>query len=97
MGADEDKIEPMDSKIKTTIQAIIQDFYEYYHAAAVLLFHCDSGDDKQAKRNACFKRWFGDGQFRELYLREEAVIAVYDKTGNSYSNIPLKNIYATLK
>ncbi len=44
-----------------------------------MLFHCDSDDGKQEKRNNCFTRWYNSSEL-PIFM-EDTVIIVYDETG----------------
>ena len=62
------KSSPSDIKLKETIMAIIEAFF--ISNPYILLYICETGDDKQAARNRLFVRWFNDAKHqKEYYFR----------------------------
>ena len=47
-----------DPRISTTVCKIVEDYFATYGTDKVLLFHCDSDDEKQHCRNKLFDSWF---------------------------------------
>ena len=50
------KNSPNDSKVKATIQCIIEEFF--LTNPDILLYQCETGDSRQAMRARLFTRWF---------------------------------------
>lgn len=50
------KQSPRDKKLRDTIIAIVEDFFESNNE--VMLYICETGDGKQAMRNRLFNYWF---------------------------------------
>lgn len=70
---------PNDEKLKATIFRIIEAFFAAN--PDILLYICDSGDDKQELRSRLFVRWFNTYAGREAYVME-AVEIQEDDTKN---------------
>ena len=71
------KNSPNDSKVKKTIQCIIEEFF--LTNPAILLYQCETGDSRQAMRARLFTRWFNEFDKRDRFcvkisiLRDEEV------------------------
>ena len=50
------KASPNDSKVRDTVLSLIESFFE--NNPDILLYQCESGDNKQASRDRLFLRWF---------------------------------------
>ena len=61
---------PLDMKLKQTIFAIIEEFFEQNND--VMLYVTATGDGKQEFRNRLFVRWFNTYEHRELYYIQTA-------------------------
>ena len=59
---------PNDSELRKTIFCIIEDFFKAN--PEILLYLCETGDDKQASRNRLFVRWFKEYARKHLYYFE---------------------------
>lgn len=59
------KKSPKDSKVRETIVAIVEDFFN--NNENVLLYICETGDDKQAMRNRLFQYWFSSYINKNLF------------------------------
>ena len=57
---------PRDSKVRDTVIAIIDNFFETN--AVALLYICETGDRKQALRNRLFESWFAYANDKEQYV-----------------------------
>ncbi len=57
---------PRDIKVRDTIIAIIDNFFEINEVA--LLYICETGDRKQAMRNRLFESWFAYANDNEQYV-----------------------------
>ena len=62
---------PNDPKVKATIQCIIVEFF--LTNPNILLYQCETGDNRQAMRARLFKRWFNDYVFAERYYVKVSV------------------------
>ena len=63
---------PNDTKVKATIQCIIEEFF--LTNPNILLYQCETGDNRQAMRARLFKRWFSDYEFAERYCVKVSVL-----------------------
>lgn len=62
---------PRDTKLRLTIFAIIEEFFEV-NGRDTMLYLAETGDRKQAYRNRLFVRWFNIYEKRELYIMKTA-------------------------
>lgn len=74
----EGKKSPRDNKVRTTILAIIGEFFAKNEAA--LLYICETGDGMQKMRNRLFHFWFGVYAEHDEFLFLPQV--VYDEEDN---------------
>ncbi len=66
------KSSPRDTKIRTTIILIIEEFFR--SNPDILLYFCDTADNQQAQRSRLFLYWFNVyGQQKEYYTRTEMI------------------------
>ncbi len=86
--------EPIDIKVKNTIFEIIGCFFEDKGQDKILIFYCDDGDGKKAKRFLCFDRWYKYSPFITNYFKhdEEIVIIYPDDNGNQMTDIDYLSI-----
>ena len=69
---------PRDSKVRDTILAIVQEFFEKNQAG--LLYICETGDGMQKMRNRLFKYWFSlYGESDDYYFQP---MTIYDEEEN---------------
>jgi len=59
------KSSPNDPKLKDVILRVIDEFFE--QNPDILLYVCETGDDKQAARNRLFARWFRETEQSTKY------------------------------
>ena len=69
---------PRDQKVRNTILAIIEEFFNKNKAA--LLYICETGDGMQKMRSRLFQYWFSIYNEREEYLFPSQI--VYDEEEN---------------
>ena len=62
---------PLDPKLRLTIFAIIEEFFEV-NGEEAMLYLAETGDGKQAFRNRLFIRWFNNYEQREKYFIKTA-------------------------
>ena len=62
---------PLDSKLRLTIFAVIEEFFEV-NGHDTMLYLAETGDRKQAFRNRLFVRWFHIYERRELFFIKTA-------------------------
>ncbi len=74
----EGKKSPRDSKVRTTVLAIVEEFFSKNEAA--LLYICETGDGMQKMRHCFFHFWFGVYAEHDEYLFLPQV--VYDEEDN---------------
>ena len=60
------KPSPNDGKVKNTICAIIEEFFECNQD--ILLYQCETGDSRQTMRDRLFLRWFNEYDRSEDYI-----------------------------
>ena len=58
---------PGDMKLRQTVFAIIEEFFEV-NGSEVMLYLCETGDEKEGLRNRLFIRWFNTYEHRDLYI-----------------------------
>ena len=58
---------PGDIKLRQTVFAIIEEFFEV-NGSEVMLYLCETGDEKEGLRNRLFIRWFNTYEHRDLYI-----------------------------
>ena len=58
---------PGDIKLRKTIFAIIEEFFAV-NGKEVMLYLCETGDEKEGLRNRLFIRWFNIYEHRDLYI-----------------------------
>ena len=58
---------PNDSKLKNTLYRLVEAFFEAN--PDILLYICETGDDKQRFRNRLFVRWFNNYSRRDEFER----------------------------
>ena len=92
------KNSPNDSKVKATIQCIIEEFF--LTNPDILLYQCETGDSRQAMRARLFTRWFNEFDKRDRFcvkvsiLRDEEVdnyIAIIVQKSNPKLNDILRD------
>lgn len=66
------KTSPSDEKVKGTIISKIEDFFR--NNADILLYICETGDNKQSMRNRLFARWFNEYRFQQEYVLRTAMV-----------------------
>lgn len=55
---------PRDPKLKRTILSLV---YEFFHSQeAVMLYLCDTGDERQAERSRLFTMWFRNSPYSQM-------------------------------
>ena len=70
------KISPNDPKVRQTIFAIIEKFFRLN--PVVLLYQCETGDNRQAIRERLFLRWFGEYSNNDKYYLQVSEIIAED-------------------
>lgn len=66
------KTSPNDNKVKGTILAIIEEFI--ISNPSVLLYQCETGDNRQAMRARLFAKWFNDYKEKDNFVIKAAVV-----------------------
>lgn len=65
---------PNDSKVKDTVAAVIMEFFECN--PDILLYQCETGDNKQDARGRLFLRWFNGNEFsRHFHISTTMITA----------------------
>ena len=62
---------PGDLKLRHTIFAIIEEFFET-NGKDIMLYICETGDEKEGLRNRLFVRWFNTYEKRDKYIIKTA-------------------------
>ena len=60
------KASPNDPKVKDTVYAIIEEFFN--SNPEILLYQCETGDNRQAMRDRLFLRWFNSYAKRKNFI-----------------------------
>ena len=63
---------PNDSKLKNTLYRLVEAFFEAN--PDILLYICETGDDKQCFRNRLFVRWFNNYSRRDEFVLKTAEV-----------------------
>ena len=63
---------PNDAKLKTTLYRLVEAFFEANQD--ILLYICETGDDKQRFRNRLFVRWFNNYSRRDEFVLKTAEV-----------------------
>ena len=66
------KSSPNDPKVKETIISIVEEFFR--NNDDILLYICETGDNKQAMRNRLFVRWFNEYSFQKNFILRTASV-----------------------
>ncbi|MGYP006902874866 len=74
------KNSPNDPKVKKTVQCIIEEFF--LTNPDILLYQCETGDDRQAMRARLFTKWFNEYDKRDRFCVKVSVIR--DEEVNNY-------------
>lgn len=88
-----------DERVGNTIVKIIAEFLASLPDDAVLIYHCDSSDDKQSYRHVLFEKWKERRDVKDKYLNEviEVEIPQGDKTISHYLGYITKETNANVK
>lgn len=71
---DNGKTSPNDIKVKQTIISVIEEFF--INNPDILLYQCETGDNKQNACQRLFYKWFNDSPNRDKYvLKVSSIIA----------------------
>ena len=62
---------PGDMKLRQTVFAIIEEFFDV-NGKDVMLYLCETGDEKEGLRNRLFIRWFNTYEQRDKYIIKTA-------------------------
>ena len=82
------KNSPNDQKVKKTIQCLIEEFF--LTNPDVLLYQCETGDNRQAMRARLFTKWFNEYDYRERFYVKVSVLQD-EETDNYIALIVQKN------
>ena len=92
------KISPNDPKVKGTVEAIIEEFF--LTNPNILLYQCETGDNRQAMRARLFAKWFNEYENKSRFFIKVSVL--HDDDIDNYialivqkSNPELNNILQT--
>lgn len=69
-----DNREPLDAKVSTTIEHIVEQFFR--KAENSLVYVCSEDDDKAALRFEVFDRWYKKSKYKDLITKIDNVIRV---------------------
>ena len=59
-------------KVKETVICIVEEYFR--NNADILLYICETGDNKQAMRNRLFIRWFNEYRFQQNFILRTASV-----------------------
>lgn len=92
------KISPNDPKVRGTVESIIEEFF--LTNPNILLYQCETGDNRQAMRARLFTKWFNEYADRHNFCVKVSVL--HDEEIDNYialivqmSNPDLENILLT--
>ena len=74
------KSSPNDLKVRLTVQAIIEEFF--LTNPDILLYQCETGDNRQAMRARLFTKWFNEYDKRERFCVKVSVLR--DEEADNY-------------
>lgn len=77
------KTSPNDVKVKETILSIIEEFFK--SNPSVLLYQCETGDNRQAMRARLFAKWFNDYGLKDNFVVKAAILK--DENVDNYFGI----------
>ena len=66
------KTSPSDKNLRETVFCLIEEFFLVN--PKILLYQCETGDNRQAIRDRLFLRWFNEYEFRNKYCIEVSEI-----------------------
>ena len=66
------KNSPNDKKLKNTVICIIEEFFRAN--PGILLYICDTADNRQAMRSRLFLRWFNSSELQSQYVIRVATV-----------------------
>ena len=69
---DNHKASPNDLKVKGTIEAIIEEFF--LTNPNILLYQCETGDNRQAMRARLFTKWFKDYAYNNNFCVKVSIL-----------------------
>lgn len=84
---------PSDPKLKESIIAIIQEFFR--ENPDVLLYQCDTSENKQAMRARLFTRWYNTYEFKDRYCVK--MIKFMDDDVENYAALIIENLILIVK
>ncbi|MBO7579268.1 MAG: hypothetical protein J6T43_09835 [Prevotella sp.] len=68
------KASPNDKKVRETIFSIIEEFF--LCNSGILLYQCETGDNRQSLRDRLFLRWFNEYKYHQRYfIKVSSIIA----------------------
>lgn len=85
LAPNEERKEPIDFRVRNTIIAIINKFFEEKGIDKILIFYCDDGDGKNTKRSISFDNWYEVAETKTCYKKYDEQIIVVDESGNKTS------------
>lgn len=69
---EKNKNSPNDSKVKETVQCIIEEFF--LTNPDILLYQCETGDNRQAMRARLFTKWFNEYDKHDRFCVKVSVL-----------------------
>ncbi len=87
------KKSPNDNRVKDTIFAIVEEFFRENNT--VMLYICETGDEKQSMRNRLFERWFSTYHKKALLTCLSSSIVDEDGVTN-YATVIIRNDHPQL-
>lgn len=87
LAPNENKIEPIDIRVRNTIVNVVNEFFNEKGIDKVLIFHCDDSDGKNCKRALCFNEWYYLCETTNCFEKRDEEIKVPDEeTGEYYTH-----------
>lgn len=81
LAPNENKVEPLDCRVRNTILVIINEFFEEKGVDKVLIFYCDNDDGKKSKRSICFENWYGLSETKTCFKKYDEEIVITGENG----------------
>lgn len=88
------KKSPRDAKVKDTILAIVEEFFDKNTSA--LLYICETGDGKQGMRGRLFSYWFDSYEYKRRFTMHSTTLKDEEGTEN-FATLIIRNDNPELK
>lgn len=93
LSNESNKPSPNDNKLKETVMTIIEEFF--FCNPEILLYQCETGDNKQDARGRLFLRWFNEYEFRKNF--HFTISRITAEGINHYATLIVQNNHPNLQ